>query len=65
MKIEVTMEKTMRVAKVFDATEAQLQALRDGINPFQKDLEADLENGGVEYDYAVDDEEGRTIVPWD
>lgn len=64
-KIEVTMEKRYRVAMEFDATEEQLAMLKLGMNPFKEELEEKIENGEVEYDYAVADEDGAEIVPWD
>lgn len=64
-KIEITMEKTMRVAMEFDATEEQIEMLECGKNPFWDEMEKKLENGYIEYDYAVVDQEtGLDIVPW-
>lgn len=70
MKVEVTLEKTQRVAMVFDATEEQLEALRNGENPFQKQMETvferkdEIDEAYTEYDYAVNDLSGNEIVPW-
>lgn len=64
MKIEVTLEKTQRVCLEFDATKEQLDMLRNGDNPFQAELEKELVNGDEHYDYAVNDMEGREIVPF-
>lgn len=64
MKIEITMEKTMRIAMEFDATEEQIEDLKRGENPFYEQMEREVENGEVEYDYAVNDLEGNEIVPW-
>lgn len=64
MIIEITMEKTQRVAKEFEVTDEQLKQLKDGVNPFLNQLELELESGDCKYDYAVNDEEGRTLVNW-
>lgn len=64
MKVEITMEKTMRIAMQFDATEEQIEDLKCGENPFYEQMEKEVENGEVEYDYAVTDLEGNEIVPW-
>lgn len=64
MKIEVTLEKTQRVCLEFDATEEQLTRLKNGDNPFQEELEKELPNGDEHYDYAVNDGDGREIVPF-
>ena len=64
-KIEITMEKTMRVAMEFDATEEQLEMLERGENPFCNEMEKELGHGNVEYDYAVVDvDTDEEIVPW-
>lgn len=62
MKIEVTLEKTQRVCLEFNATEEELERLKNGDNPFQKQLEEELKNGDEHYDYMVNDENGREIV---
>lgn len=64
MRIEITMEKTMRIAKEFDVTENQLEDLKRGENPFYDEMEKEIETGDVEYDYAVNDLNGNEIVPW-
>ena len=66
-KIEITMEKTMRVAMEFDATEEQIEMLECGENHFLDEMEKELEqeHGYVEYDYAVVDvDTDEEIVPW-
>lgn len=65
MKIEITMEKSYRISKEFEATEEQIEMLSCGINPFQAELEAEIEDGTEEIDYAVCDENGETIVDWE
>lgn len=65
MKIEITMEKTMRIAMEFEVTEEQIEALKCGENPFYEQMEKEIENGDVEYDYAVNDIHGNEIVPFD
>ncbi len=64
MKIEVTLEKTQRVCMEFDATKEQLESLRNGINPFQDEMEKEIASGDEHYDYAVNDENGKEIVPF-
>lgn len=68
MRIEMTMERTVRVAKTFDVTEEQLEKLRLGNNIFSEEFEEDLEtewkNKEFWDDYAVNDTDGNTIVDW-
>lgn len=64
MKIEITMEKTQRIAKEFDVTEEQLDDLKNGINPFKEEMEREMKSGDCEYDYAVNDADGNSIVDW-
>ena len=64
--ISVTVEKTLRVYKEFEATDEEIEQLRRGINPFEKEFsDREMENGDIEWDFAVADEDGRTIVDWD
>ena len=64
--VEVTMEKTFRVAINVDVTNEQLKMLKNGDNPFFDRLEEDIKNGSAHYetDYAVNDTQGRNIVDW-
>ena len=65
-KVEITMEKTIRVAMEFDATEEQIEMLERGENPFAEEMEKELKNGDIEYDYAaVNQETGLDIKTWD
>ena len=65
-KVEVTMEKTMRVAMEFDATEEDIEMLENGENPFEYIMERELRFGDVEYDFAaVNQETGLDIKTWD
>ena len=65
-KVEITMEKTMRVAMEFDATEEQIEMLERGENPFAEEMEKELKTGDIEYDYAaVNQETGLDIKTWD
>lgn len=64
MKVEITVEKVMRVTKVVDVTDEELALLKNGDNPFADEMEAELDNGVSEYDFAVTDMDGRDIVPW-
>lgn len=67
MKIEITMEKTVRVAMEFDVTEEQFKLLENGENPFFDKMKKEIESGAgdIEYDYAVCDEDGNTLLDWD
>lgn len=64
MKVEITVEQTRRTSKVVEVTEDQLQELKGGINPFYMDMEKEIDNGNVEWDYTVNDLDGKEIVPW-
>ena len=46
-RVEVTMEKTLRVAMEFEATEEDIEMFEMGINPFQDEMEEELKNGDV------------------
>ena len=66
-RVEITMEKILRVAMEFDATEEQIEMLECGENPFLDEMEKELEqeHGYVEYDYAVVDvDTDEEIAPW-
>lgn len=64
--IEITMEKTQRVAMTFDATEEQLELLKTGENPFWDVMKKEIDAGAgdTEYDYAVCDECGKMLLDW-
>ena len=66
MKVEITVEKTQRVAMEVEVTEEQLKQLKLGENPFYEDFEKELSNetGDIEYDYSVNDLDGNEIVSW-
>ncbi len=64
-RVEITMEKTMRIAATFEVTDEQLAMLKNGDNPFHEQLDDDIDYGEVEYDYAVcDADTGDSIVDW-
>ena len=68
-KVEITVEKTVRVAKTIRVTNKQLEMLRNGENPFDEEFEKELnkeyEKGEVWYDFAVYDVENEEqIVDW-
>lgn len=65
-EIEVTLEKTMRVAKSFYVSDEQLAEIVEDFpaSEFFADMETELGCGNIEYDYAVADSEGRTLVDW-
>lgn len=64
MKVEITMEKTMRIAMEFEVSKEQIEDLKCGKNPFFEQMKKEIESGEVEYDYAVNDLEGNEIVQW-
>lgn len=68
-RICVTMEKTIRVAKYYDATEDDLQCIENGENPFFEDMQHEIEctsdTADIEYDYAIYNEDiGKDMVKW-
>lgn len=54
----------MRIAMEFEVSKKQVEDLKYGDNPFYEQMKKEIENGEVEYDYAVNDLEGNEIVPW-
>lgn len=64
MKIEITMEKRMRISMEFEASKEHIEDLKRGENPFYEQMKKEIENGEIEYDYAVNDMKGNEIVPW-
>lgn len=66
MIVNITIEKIARICVERDVTEDELNKLKNGENPFQEEMEIELDagHGDIENDYAVCDEEGRTIVDW-
>ena len=64
MKVEITMEEVRRVSMEVEVTDEQLEMLESGNNIFAEEMLSELDYGFVEYDYAVCDMEGRTIVDW-
>lgn len=63
-RVEITLEQTKRVSMEFDVTDEQLEMLYSGKNPFMDEMVKELDGGFQEYDYAVNDMEGRTLVDW-
>lgn len=68
MKVEVTMEKTKRMAKEFDVTEEECERISCGDLPDWIDKEFDDDDWSVadtETDYAAwDTEKGIELIPW-
>lgn len=64
MKVEITMEKVLRVSKEVDVTENQLEQLKNGENPFKEEMEEEILDGYFDEDFAVCDLNGDVIVPW-
>lgn len=65
MRIKITMKKIQRISKEFEVTKDQLEELKIGINPFEEEMEQEIESGECGYDYAVNDEDGNIIVDWE
>ena len=64
--VGITVEKTLRVYKELEATDEEIEQFGRGVNPFENEFsDEEMENGDIEWDYAVTDENGRTIVDWD
>lgn len=64
IEIVINMERTQQVSKQVKVTKEQLLMLECGDNPFQEEMEKYLDNNMMEYDYAVYDLEGNTLVDW-
>lgn len=66
MTVEITMERTQRVAMTFDAMEEQLELLKTGENPFWDVMKKEIDAGAsdTEYDYAACDECGKMLLDW-
>lgn len=62
--VEITLERTQRISNQVKVTKEQLQMLESGENPFQEEMEKYLDDNMNEYDYAVYDLEGNTLVDW-
>lgn len=62
--VEITLERTQRISNQVKVTKEQLLMLERGENPFQEEMEEHLDDGIFEYDYAVCDLEGNTLVDW-
>lgn len=67
VKIEITFEKTVRVCKEYEVSEETLEWIKNGEMPFWDEAtrELDANEGNLEYDYAVNDDNGNTIVDWE
>lgn len=63
-RVEITLEQTKRVCMEFDVTDEQLEMLYSGKNPFMDEMVKELDGSFQEYDYAVSDMEGKTLVDW-
>lgn len=64
--VEVTMEKRIRIAMKVLVTEKGFRQIKNGEDPLYETMKKELDsgNGYVEYDYAVADEKGNTVVDW-
>lgn len=66
-RIYVTLEKTIRVRKCFEATPEELLKIEDGENPYFDQMAShDIAySDDVEYDYCIEDAENdKIIIPW-
>lgn len=65
MKYCITMEKTQRISVWFEAANNN-DAIKKGEKILQKhqDLDCGFDGGYVEYDYAIDDENDRSVITW-
>lgn len=64
MKYCITMERTLRIAVNFDAANDD-EAREKASEIFDNTSQDDFEQGSEEYDYALCDDTGRTIVDWE
>lgn len=64
MLVNITIEKIARICVERDVTEDELNKLKNGENPFQEEMEIELDagHGEIENNYAICDEAGRTIA---
>lgn len=66
MKYYLTMERTLRIAMEFDAPdhaaaeEKANEMFDDAIDHPEK-----FEGGDIEHDFALVDDQGRDIIPWE
>ena len=70
-KIEITMEKVLRQAREFEVTDEQFEEIKrtgripdklfDEMESILDETSSDVE---YEYDYAVADEAGRSVIEW-
>ena len=66
MKVEITVEKTIRIAKEVRVTQTEFESLRNGESPFALGLvdEGDFTGCYEEIDFCVNGTDGKTIVDW-
>lgn len=65
MKVQIGLKIERYIEMDFDVTEQELQALKDGENPFYEKMSSEaVAYGSSETDYAVCDMDGNEIVPW-
>lgn len=63
--INVTHAKIQRVDRQFKVTKEQLRDIEEGENIFYDIMNAEIENGTIDYDYSIRYPDGKIIVPWD
>lgn len=68
-RIKITFEKTTRISKEYDVPEEVLEEIKSGEMPFWDELTNAIDENesdcDLEYNYAVNDEDGSTIVDWE
>lgn len=66
MKVEITVEKIIRVSKEIEVTETEFESLQNGENPFMLGLidDGDFVGGDVKTNFCINDMDGRTILDW-
>ena len=66
MKVEISVEKTIRTVKEVIVTKDELEELKNGESPFALGLIDDKDFVGCynEMNFCVNDMDGRTIVDW-
>lgn len=62
--VNITMEKVQRISKQFQVTDEQYKMLEDGNNPFQDEMETEIDAGDVKFDYAAEDNDGNELKAW-
>ena len=66
--IRVSVEKKLILSKEFDATKEQMLIIRDGGNPFEREMNSLFDKTSLfraDNDYSIDNlDTGKNLVPW-